>query len=316
LILVPDKSKTVILITGATATGKTDLSLRIAHRFHTAIISADSRQCYREMNIGTAKPDADVLKDVRHYFVNSHAVTEELNAGIFEKLGLEYLQEIFQENEVAIVCGGTGLYIKALCEGMDEMPRIPAPVREHVRRFYSQYGIAGLQQELQLKDPEFFRAMEQQNPHRLMRALEVWEATGMSIGSFRKNKKKVRDFRIIKIGLQLSKEELWRNIVHRTDKMIRLGLAEEVKQLTTFRQLNALQTVGYTEMFDYLDGKSSLEEAVKNINLHTRQYAKRQMTWLMKDKEINWFPAGDHRHIMHFIQNGIAEFSRTHAPNT
>lgn len=304
--------KTVIVIAGPTATGKSALALKLAEHFNTAIISADSRQCYREMTIGTAKPSEDDLRKIRHYFLNSHSITDDVNAGLFEHLSMGYVHQIFEENDVAIVCGGTGLYIEAFCEGLDEMAPIPEGIRNKVRKLYLIHGIEGLHEELEQKDPDFFKVAEIHNPHRLMRALEVYEATGKSILSFRKLKEKPRNFNIIKIGLQLPKEQLWDNIVHRTYRMISAGLVDEVKGLIHYHRRNALQTVGYAEIFEFLAHKCPLNEAIKNINIHTRQYAKRQMTWFRKDAQIRWFSGNDpESYFLHYINKELANVSGT-----
>lgn len=278
----------VIIISGPTAVGKTSFAIQLAQHFQTDIISADSRQCYKEMKIGVARPTDEELAAVKHYFIASHSVTEDLNAGSFEKYALAAADEIFQKNKVAIMVGGTGLYIKAFCEGIDPMPVVPDEIRKQVIDGYEQKGLIWLQKELQQKDPAFWEVAEQQNPQRLMRALEVLYATGQSIMVYRTAKKAERPFKIIKIGLELPKEELHARIHQRVDQMMEDGLLEEVKSLVPYRAHNALQTVGYREMFDRLDGKSSLEEAVENIKTNTRQYAKRQMTWFKKDGEIEW----------------------------
>lgn len=298
-----DKKNTVIIITGPTASGKTSLSLLLAKHFHTDIISADSRQCYKELNIGVAKPTEQELASVPHYFINSHSIAEEVNAVTFERYALSAVQEIFQHTNIAVMVGGTGLYIIAFCEGLDDIPAIPPGVRKRIIEQYENYGLAFLQEELQQKDPAFWLKAEQQNPQRLMRALEVLYATGKSITEFRKNETAERDFNMIKIGLKLSREELYRNINHRVDVMMQAGLLDEVKSLLPYRNYNALQTVGYKELFDYLDGKNSLDEAVEEIKKNTRHYAKRQMTWFKKDKEINWFNAGDYKGMKHYIKN-------------
>ena len=304
--------KTVIVIAGPTATGKSALALKLAAHFNTAIISADSRQCYREMTIGTAKPSEEDLKNVKHYFINSHSITDDVNAGLFENLSIDYVHQIFEEKDLAIVCGGTGLYIEAFCEGLDEMAPIPEGIRNKVRKLYIIHGIEGLHKELEEKDPEFFKVAEIHNPHRLMRALEVYEATGRSILSFRKMREKPRDFKIIKIGLQLPKEQLWDNIVHRTYRMISAGLVDEVKRLIHYHRRNALQTVGYAEIFEYLAHKCPLNEAIKNINVHTRQYAKRQMTWFRKDGDIRWFSGNDpESYFLHHINKELSMESET-----
>lgn len=293
--------KTIILIAGPTAAGKTDLAIWLAQHLDTSIISADSRQCFREMTIGTAKPSQEELQKVQHYFINSHSITQEVNAAIFEKLGLDYAEEIFEKKEVAILCGGTGLYIKAFLEGMDEIPPVAKDIRKQIAKKYAEKGLPWLQQKLKQKDPEGFQKIAQQNPQRLMRALEVWEATGQSIRDFQTGEKKSRDFNVIKIGLELPKEDLWKNIDHRTDKMIENGLVEEVQRLLPYKSLNALQTVGYKEVFDHLEGRISWKEAIQAIKIHTRQYAKRQMTWFKKDKEITWFHPLKRQEILTFL---------------
>lgn len=281
----------------------------LAAHYHTEILSADSRQCYQEMTIGTAKPDAEALKRIPHYFINSHSVTQEVNAGIYEQIGLQLLGQIFSKNDIAIICGGTGLYIKALLEGIDEMPAIPENIRQSIGNLYAVEGIEGLQQQLQLKDPDFFQQAEQKNPHRLMRALAVWEATGSSILSFRKNKKVRRPFNVIRIGLELPKESLLHNIKTRTAAMMQSGLVQEVSGLSGYRNLKALDTVGYKEIFTYLDGACTLPEAEKNIVLHTRQYAKRQMTWFKKDPAMQWFDPNQTEAIAQYIHRQINNFA-------
>lgn len=285
------KNKTVIIVAGPTAAGKTPVAIELAKKFRTEIISADSRQCYKELNIGVARPSEGELQMVKHYFIGSHSIHDTVNAGSFEQYALQKVNDIFQAHDVAIMVGGTGLYIKAFCEGMDEIPDVPAEIRTSITLNYEKNGLEWLQRETQKKDPAFYEVGEIQNPKRLMRALEIAEATGQSILTFRKGKKEQRDFNIVKIGLELPKEELHRNINARADKMLEAGLVEEVRKLLPYRHLNALQTVGYTEIFDYLDGKTSLKDAVDLVRKNTRQYAKRQMTWFKKDKDINWTDA-------------------------
>jgi tRNA dimethylallyltransferase len=277
-----------IVIVGPTASGKTAAAISLAKYFNTAVISADSRQCYREMTIGTAKPSLDELKEVPHYFINSHSITEEVNAAIYEQFALSYCKKIFQKSKIAILCGGTGLYVKAFCQGIDKIPLIPAIVRNQVQNNYEEKGLKWLQQEVEQRDPVFFASSEKKNPHRLMRALEVKLSTGESVLNFRSEKNKPRNFNIIKIGLSVPKEELNKRIRLRTDQMITDGLIKEVKTLFPFRNNQALQTVGYREIFEYLDGKLTPEEAAEKIKIHTRQYAKRQMTWFRKDASIHW----------------------------
>lgn len=285
---------TAIIIAGPTAAGKTGLAIRLAQHFGTRIISADSRQCYREISIGTAKPTPEQLAAVPHYFIDSHSIKEQVSAGIYERLALGYAEEIFAHNPVAIVCGGTGLYIRAFAEGIDDMPAIPDTVRDRVRQAYADYGLAWLQAQLRERDPAFWAVAETENPHRLVRALEVLEATGQSITSFRTATRRERPFRIIKIGVTIPKPELHANIHLRVDQMMTEGLVEEVRAGLPYRTHNALQTVGYQEIFAYLDGQLTLPEAVTQIKDHTRQYAKRQLTWFSRDKAFQWFdPRGD-----------------------
>jgi len=285
------KNKTVLIIAGPTAAGKTFVAIELAKKFQTEIISADSRQCFKELNIGVARPSEMELQTVKHYFIASHSIHDPVNAGSFEQYALKKVNEIFQAHNVAIMVGGTGLYIKAFCEGMDEMPGVPAEVRKSIMMNYERNGLEWLQRETQKKDPAFYKTGEIQNPQRLMRALEIAEATGQSILEFRKGKAVQRDFTIVKIGLELPKGELHKNINTRVERMIEAGLVEEVKRLLPNKHLNALQTVAYSEIFDYIDGKTSLKDAIELINKNTRQYEKRQVTWFKKDKDINWIDA-------------------------
>ena len=294
-------TNTVIIITGPTASGKTALALQLAQHFSTEIISADSRQCFKELNIGVARPTDEELQSVHHFFINSHSVHEEVNAGIFEQYALQSVEKIFPKKPVAIMVGGTGLYIKAFCEGMDNMPFIPTQVRNEIITQYEAHGIEWLQNELREKDPAFWKIAEQQNPQRLMRALEVLNHTGKSITTFRSNKKTERPFHIIKIGLELPREELYQRINARVDKMIDTGLKQEAQSLIPLQYLNALQTVGYSELFDYFANKISLLKAIENIKTNTRHYAKRQMTWFKRDTEITWFAPDEFEKIVNYI---------------
>ncbi len=281
--------KTVIIIVGPTAVGKTALSLQLAQHFNTQIISADSRQCFKEMSIGTAKPSQEEVAQVTHYFINSHSVTNEVNAGIFEQYALAACDQIFTKNKVAVMVGGTGLYIKAFCEGIDIMPTIPIEIRTNIINQYQEQGLEWLQNELQTKDPLFWETAEQRNPQRLMRALEVFETTKQSINNYRSKTAVERPFNIVKIGLELPREQLIHNINQRVDGMMDEGLLQEVVGLQNYQQLNALQTVGYKELFTYLHGNCDLTTAINQIKINTRQYAKRQMTWFKKDAAIHWF---------------------------
>ncbi|MEO6549977.1 MAG: tRNA (adenosine(37)-N6)-dimethylallyltransferase MiaA [Ferruginibacter sp.] len=280
--------KTCIIITGPTAVGKTAIALQLAKHFSTRIISADSRQCYKELNIGVAKPSIQELQSAIHYFINSHSIHETVNAAVFERYALQKASEIFVDHDIAVMVGGTGLYVKAFCSGMDPIPVISPGIRKEIVSKYEAGGLSWLQQELKEEDPVYFAAGESQNPHRLMRALEVKLSTGKSIVEFQKRTNTERNFSIIKIGLQLPRPELYERINQRVDAMIAEGLLEEVKALLPWQQLNALQTVGYKEIFDYYGQKTSFENAVESVKLNTRHYAKRQMTWFKKDAGIKW----------------------------
>lgn len=286
-------TKTVYIIAGPTAAGKTAIAIELAKRLHTSIVSADSRQCYKEMSIGTAQPSKEELAAVKHYFIDEFPLSESLTAADYERLALGYLKEIFQNNTTAVVCGGTGLYIKALTEGIDEMPEVNEDIVEEVNNGYKEHGIEWLQEAIRNEDPWFYQSAEKDNPVRLIRALIFRRSTGESILSYRTGEKKERDFNIIKIGLELPREILYERINKRVDIMMARGLLEEVKSLYPQRQLKNLQTVGYTELFEYIDNQCSLEDAVTKIKQHSRNYAKRQMTWFKKDEEIHWLSADD-----------------------
>jgi tRNA dimethylallyltransferase len=283
--------KTIYIICGPTAVGKTSFAIKLAKALDTEIISADSRQCYRELNIGVAKPSVEELLSVPHHFINSHGIKDEVNAGAFEKYALESAAKIFWEKDSAVMVGGTGLYIKAFCEGMDEIPVADPDIRHQITLAYQEKGIEFLQKELAEKDPLFWQNAEQQNPQRLMRALEVLLSTGTSITSFQRGIKTRRAFNIKKIGLELPREQLYNQINTRVDKMIAEGLVNEVTALKEYKNINSLQTVGYKELFEYVDGRISLEQAITEVKTNTRHYAKRQMTWFRKDEEIEWFNA-------------------------
>ena len=280
--------KTCIVILGPTAVGKTGLGIQIAQYFSTEIISADSRQCFKELNIGVAKPSPEQLQLIPHHFINSHSINEDMNAAVFENYALQKTAEIFAMHDIAVMVGGTGLYIKAFCEGLDEIPAIVPAVKEKIIAGYEAKGMDWLQQELQKNDPDYYRIGETKNPHRLLRALEVKLSTGRSIISFQKKEKIERDFDIIKIGLELPREELYKRVTGRVDKMLEDGLLKEIELLHPHKNLNALQTVGYKELFSYLEGAITLTEAITGIKQNTRHYAKRQMTWFKKDKETIW----------------------------
>lgn len=298
--------KQLIVIAGPTAVGKTAVAIQVAKHFGTSIISADSRQCYREMSIGTAKPSPSELAAVHHYFINSHSITEDLNAGDYEQLALGYCAEIFKDNNVAVVCGGTGLYIKALCEGIDDMPKTDRDIEQELQNGFDEHGLAWLQNLVQQEDPEFYAIAEQQNPARLMRALAFKRTTGNSIIHFRIGIAKQRPFNIIKITLDLPRTELYERINFRVDQMIQEGLWEEAVGLYPQRNLKNLQTVGYTEIFECLDGNISKEKSIELIKQHSRNYAKRQLTWFRKDEQYQWFQSVDMDTILQYLSEKIA----------
>ena len=292
--------KTVIIIAGPTAVGKTAVAVELARTLQTEIISADSRQCYRELKIGVARPSEEELQLVPHHFIASHSIHEKLDAAVFENYALQKAAQIFQHHDYAVMVGGTGLYIRAFCEGMDAIPSIPEEIRNEISQAYAQQGLAWLQQQVQQLDPQFYREGEIQNPRRLMRALEVFKASGKSILSFRKGVAAERPFQIIKFALNIPREQLHRHINKRVEGMMEAGLLAEVESLVPYQHLNALQTVGYKELFDYLNGQCTLADAVADIKTNTRQYAKRQLTWFRKDTSYTWI-SPETEHILSHI---------------
>jgi len=293
-------NKTCIVISGPTAVGKTSLAISVAKYFSTQIISSDSRQCYKELSIGVAKPSQEELTSVPHYFINSHSIHESVNAGLFEKYALEKVQEIFLKSDVAVIVGGTGLYTKTFCEGIDQLPIVLPGIREDIMGNYEKKGLEWLQLEVKKNDPLYFSKGEIHNPHRLIRALEIVMSSGKSILTFQTQKSQPRNFKIIQIGLELPREELYQRINDRVDQMILDGLVEEVKSLIVYQDLNALQTVGYKELFDYFSEKNALQDAIESIKINTRHYAKRQMTWYKKVKTIKW-TSPDFDKVLHLI---------------
>lgn len=296
------KQNTVIAVVGPTAVGKTACSIRLAKHFQTEILSADSRQCFRELNIGVARPSEEELQQIPHHFIATHSIHEDLTAANYESIALDRSEKIFQHHEQMVLVGGTGLYIKAFTSGLDPIPEIDPAIRQQVIDLHAKEGMAGLQEALKRLDPEFAREGEMQNPQRMMRALEVVLATGNSILSYRTGETKNRPFEVRWVGLELPREELIRRIDERVDLMMQNGLLIEVQGLFANQSLNALQTVGYRELFDYLNGLCSLEEAVERIKISTRQYAKRQMTWFRKIPSMQWFHPSDETGILKFLQ--------------
>lgn len=303
--------KYLIIIGGATASGKTALAIRLAQYFATEILSADSRQFYREMTIGTAKPTQDELSVVKHHFINNISIHDVYSVGEYEREALKVLSDLFEKKDVAIMVGGTGLYIRAICEGLDEFPEVPLSIKEKLEHLYQTQGIKPLQEMLKQSDYEYYQEADIQNPMRLIRALSVCEASGNPFSSYRKGKKSERDFLPIYICLDVPREVLYDRINKRVDAMIEAGLVDETRTLYPFRDLTALQTVGYTELFDYFDDKMTLHEAIDKIKQHTRNYAKRQTTWFRKDVHWQRFAPNALDEIVTFIQTEMTVASKS-----
>jgi tRNA dimethylallyltransferase len=282
----------LIVIAGPTASGKTNTAIQIANHFNTEIISADSRQVYHEMTIGTAKPTADELLQAKHHFVNHISIHQKYDVGMYRNEVLQLMQTLFQKNKVLVMCGGTGLYVRAVCEGIDEFPEIDASVKQLIHDNYQQFGIEWLQNTLKVKDENYFNIVDIKNPYRLIRALEVCLQTNMPYSSFRNEDKKVEQFfDVLKIGLQMPREFLYQRINDRVELMIQNGLEQEVRNLYEYKHLQALQTVGYAEWIDYFENINSKETTIELIKQNTRHYAKRQITWFKKEKNLTWMDA-------------------------
>lgn len=297
-----DKRKTLIVVVGPTAVGKTAMAIQLAQYFNTEILSADSRQFYKEMNIGTAKPDVQELALAPHHFIDSHSIEEEYSAGDFERDALTLLDRLFQDKNVVVMVGGSGLFVRAVCEGLDDLPKAPDGVRDRLNKEFEEHGIELLKVRLKEIDPAYYAITDIDNPQRVIRALEVFEASGNPMSYYQKRDVNKRDFDIITIGLNTDREKLYERINLRVDKMMDAGLLEEVKSLEKYRNKPAMLTVGYSEVFDYLDGKISLLEAIDKIKQNSRRYAKRQITWFKKYGNTSWFEPNDIEGIIGFIQ--------------
>lgn len=297
----PGSAPALVVVTGPTAVGKTRLAIELALHYQTIIISADSRQFFHQLKIGTAAPTRDELATVPHFLAGHLSVNDYYNVSKFESDVLGILNGQFSLHNPVILAGGSGLYIDAVCRGIDDLPDADPQIREQTDRWLKDWGLEYLQEKLKELDPEYFAIVDKNNPNRLKRAIEVCLMTGKTYSSLRVNQPKYRDFKIIKIGLNLPREELFQRISLRTEKMIGAGLVEEVRSLAVFRSSNALNTVGYKEIFEYLDGTVSLEQAIENIKTNTRRYAKRQLTWLKRDKEIKWFAPHQIELIINYI---------------
>jgi tRNA dimethylallyltransferase len=282
-------TKKLIVIVGPTAVGKTALAIRLAQHFNTEIISADSRQIYRELEIGTAKPNLEELSLVKHHFINSHSIQEDYDAGAYGRDALVLIHALFEKFDYLILCGGSGLYVRAVLEGFDEMPPVPDGLRDQLIKEYNTNGLTWLQAQVKLVDPQYFEIVDVQNPHRLIRALELYRAWKKPMHELRQQKKLEHPFKIVKIGLELEREGLYNRIDMRMDGMIEQGLFEEAEKFYPLRNLNALQTVGYREIFGFIDGWYDKGEAIRLLKRNSRHYAKRQLTWFKKDTNTKWF---------------------------
>jgi tRNA dimethylallyltransferase len=295
--------KRLVVIVGPTGCGKTDLSIRLAEHYRAPIISTDSRQFYRGLPIGTAQPTADQLARAEHHFIASHALTDEVNCGSYEVMALERLEELFKEHTTVIAVGGSGLYVRALCEGMDDLPEADEALRKELTRRIESEGLESLCEELKRLDPVYYEQVDRQNPARVQRALEVCLQTGMPYSSLRTGERRERPFEIIKIGVNLPREELYARIDRRVELMMEEGLEAEARAALPYRELNALQTVGYKELFLYFDGEITKEEAVALIQRNSRRYAKRQLTWFRRDEEVHWFRPDEDTTIIQHIES-------------
>lgn len=283
------ENKFLIIIAGPTGIGKTNLAIQLAKEYNTEIISADARQFYKEMHIGTAKPDAELLATINHHFINNISIHDSYSVGQYEQEALQIIDRLFTVHNVVILVGGSGLYIDAIINGLDNLPASDAEIRKQVIALYETKGLEYLQEYISENDPEYFQIADIQNPQRLMRAMEVILQTGKAYSSFRKKNVVKRNFTPIQICLDMEREKLYQQINTRVDMMMQNGLLQEVKQLFPYRHLNALQTVGYKELFEFMEDKSTLETAINKIKQNTRNYAKRQLTWFRKDKSYTWF---------------------------
>lgn len=298
-------TKTLILIVGPTGSGKTDLSIEVAERFRCPIISTDSRQFYRGIPIGTAQPEDEQLERVEHHFIASHSLEEDFNCGAYEVAALARLEELFLSHDVVVAVGGSGLYVKALIEGMDDLPEVDPTLRNTLQERLRGEGLEALAEELRRLDPAFYEVVDRKNPARVLRALEVCLATGKPYSSLRTGQRRERPFSTIKIGTTMDRAILYDRINRRVGMMIEAGLEQEARAVYPLRHLNSLQTVGYREMFDYFDGIISRDEAIELIKRNSRRYAKRQLTWFGRDEQIEWFDPSDRAKIMEYIDSKI-----------
>lgn len=297
--------KTLIVILGPTGVGKTELCLRVAEYFHIPIINADSRQIFREIPIGTAAPTEEQQRRVKHYFVSTHSIDDYYSASMYEEDAVKLINQLLLQDECALMTGGSMMYIDAVCNGIDDIPTIREDIRMEMKRRYAEEGLDALVEELRKLDPEHYAIVDKKNYRRVIHALEICHQTGKTYTSFRVGEKKERPFRILKIGLNRDREELYQRINQRVDEMMCQGLLEEVKKMYPKRHLNSLNTVGYKELFNYLDGTWTLEEAVERMKGNTRRYMRKQLTWFKRDPEIRWFHPDEADGIIHYIEENL-----------
>lgn len=295
--------KTLIVITGPTAVGKTDLCMEIARQLDIPIINADSRQLFRELQIGTASPTADQLASVRHYFVGTLGIGDYYSASMYEEDVMKLLPQLFEKSDYALLSGGSMMYIDAVCNGIDDIPTVDEATRALMKRRLAEEGLEALVEELRRLDPKHYETIDRQNPRRVIHALEICHMTGKTYTSFRTAEKKQRPFEIIKIGLNRDREELYRRINLRVDRMMEDGLLKEAERMLPYRTENALNTVGYKELFNYFDGLWGLNEAVERIKGNTRRYARKQLTWFKRDEQMRWFHPDDQEAIIKYVEH-------------
>lgn len=303
---MPTDPKYLILVVGPTAVGKSDLCLNLAKKFETEILSCDSRQFYKEMNLGTAKPSPEELAEVPHHFINTLSIVDSYDVRKYESEALQLLARLFKTKQVVLMTGGTGLFASAIANGLDEIPDVSPEIRVDLIQELEEKGLDWLQGAVEEVDPEFYAQVDRSNPQRLMRALEIWRGTGLKFSSFRIKNKVQRPFEIVKIGLDRPREELYQRIDQRMELMLDRGLFKEAESLVDRRNLNALQTLGYTEIFDFLEGKYDEKEMIRLLKRNSRRYAKRQLTWFRKDPLIRWFHPDQELEILRYLNDQIA----------
>jgi len=299
--------KTLIIVLGPTGVGKTSLSIGIAEHYATEIISCDSRQIYSEMSIGTAIPDENTLKKIKHHFIHSHSIFDYYNASKYEFEVLDKLDILFNKHDVVLMVGGSMLYIDAVCKGIDDLPEVDPELRRSLIERMENYGIESLHTELRHLDPDYYSEVDLRNPKRILHSLEICLLTGKPYSSFRTKQHKPRNFNVIKLGLNRQRSDLYQNINFRIEKMFQKGLVEEARNLFPYRHLNALNTVGYRELFEHFDNKISLEAAKEKIKANTRKYARKQLTWFNRDSGINWFSPPNEETILSFLELKLNE---------